>query len=115
MSSECIKIIFGAGPIGSIAPYDDQEYCKKAFQILKTHGVEAVDTAQIYGPSEKTLGELKADALFTIDTKWQGGMPLGWATRENILKTGKESLQRLGVKQVSGLWNCLHCLWERTH
>jgi len=101
MSVECIKVIFGAAWIGWAAPYDDQEYSKKAFQILKAHGVETLDTAQLYGQSEKSLGELKAGDAFSIDTKWPGGLPQGWATRENILKTAKESLEKIGVKQVS--------------
>lgn len=108
MSSACINVIYGGASIGMFPPYNDPEYNKQAFQILQAHEVKIIDTAQAYGESEKALGELKAGDTFTIDTKWPGGVPPGWATKDNILRTGKESVQKLGVKQVSDSLRRLH-------
>merc|ERR1711939_673655 len=62
--------------------------------------VTTIDSAQLYGESEKRLGELKAGDRFTIDTKWLGGWTPGSATKEGIITSARESIKKLGVKQV---------------
>jgi aflatoxin B1 aldehyde reductase len=105
MSSEGIQVIFGGVSVGMFAPYKDAAYNHAAFEILQAHGVKTIDTAQAYDKSEKVLGDLKAGDLFTIDTKWPGGA--GGATSANIVRTGKESIEKLGVKQVRDPMHCL--------
>lgn len=96
-----IKVVFGAAAIGNREPWNEASYNEKAFQILLSHGVNTLDSAQLYGESEKALGELKAGEKFIIDTKWMGGWQKGWATKENIVSSAKASIEKLGVKQVS--------------
>ncbi len=101
MSSEGIKVVFGAAAIGNREPWIDADYNDKAFQVLLKHGANVLDSAQLYGESEKRLGELKAGDKFIIDTKWMGGWQPGWATKENIVNSAKDSIKKLGVKEVS--------------
>ena len=76
------------------------EQVKEALAMLKKHNVKNLDSAQLYGKSEQKLGEVKAGDEFTIDTKWLGGWNSGWATKENIVNSAKESIKKLGVKKV---------------
>jgi aryl-alcohol dehydrogenase-like predicted oxidoreductase len=46
------------------------------------------------------LGTTKAGERFAIDTKWMGGVSPGWATRDNIVNSAKESIKKLGVSHV---------------
>ncbi|OCT49647.1 Aflatoxin B1 aldehyde reductase member 4 [Cladophialophora carrionii] len=100
MASQGIKVVFGAASIGNREPWIEKEYLEKAFDILLKHGVNTLDSAQLYGESEKRLGELNAGDKFIIDTKWMGGWQPGWATKENIVNTAKSSIEKLKVKQV---------------
>ncbi|KAJ4504156.1 hypothetical protein HRR83_008598 [Exophiala dermatitidis] len=101
MSQQPIEVVFGAASVGNYGPWVDEDYVKKAFSTLEAHGVKKLDTAQLYGNSEQRLGELKAGERFVIDTKWVGGFTgHGWATKDNIVNSAKESIQKLGVKQV---------------
>ncbi len=106
MSSEGIKVVFGAASIANREPWISADYNEKAFQILLKHGANTLDSAQLYGESEKGIGELHAGDRFIIDTKWKGGWQPGWATKENIVTSAKESIEKLKVKQVSRL--CCH-------
>ncbi|KIW88390.1 uncharacterized protein Z519_10959 [Cladophialophora bantiana CBS 173.52] len=100
MASEGIKVVFGTASFGNRDPWIAEDYLNKAFSILLAHGCNILDTAQLYGESEKRLGEVKAGEKFVIDTKWMGGWQPGWATKENIINTAKQSIEKLGVKQV---------------
>ncbi|RMD40362.1 hypothetical protein DV735_g4767, partial [Chaetothyriales sp. CBS 134920] len=94
-------IVFGTAGVGNYPPFNTTETIQQAFQILEKHNVKNIDTAQLYGNSEKTLGEEKAGSKFTIDTKWASGFnPAFSPTKENIIKSAKESLEKLGVSQV---------------
>lgn len=101
MVSEGIKVLFGTVPIGNTEPWIDDDYINKGFSILKAHGVDNLDTARLYGESEKRLGEVKAGDKFTIDTKWPGGFVPGNASKDKIIEDAKDSMAKLGVKQVS--------------
>ncbi|KAJ9613114.1 hypothetical protein H2200_003055 [Cladophialophora chaetospira] len=100
MGSEAIKVVFGTVPIGNSKPWDEEEYINEGFSILQAHGVETLDTARLYGESEKRLGEVKAGDKFVIDTKWTGGFIPGNASRDKIIEDAKDSVAKLGVKQV---------------
>lgn len=99
-SQQPIKVVFGTGAVGNNEPFISEEYLNKIFSTLEAHKVTTLDTAQLYGNSEQRLGELHAGDRFTIDTKWLGGWNAGWATKDNIVSSAKESLKKLGVKQV---------------
>lgn len=104
--SEQLRVIFGAVPIGNDSPFIEEENIQLAFSLLEERHVDTIDTAQLYGKSEQRLGEVKAGERFLIDTKWLGGWKPGSGSKENIIRTAHESLERLGVKQVSRLSEC---------
>ncbi|RVX72174.1 hypothetical protein B0A52_04378 [Exophiala mesophila] len=100
MSSSELQVVFGGGPFGNYEPYTTTEGIQRAFSILKKHGVTRIDTAQIYGQSEAVLGANHAGDSFTLDTKWAAGFQPGSAKHDNIVASAKESIRKLGVKQV---------------
>ena len=95
-----ISVIFGGTRIGNREAFSSQSFCQ-TLDILAAHSVTTIDTAQAYGRSEATLGDVHAGDGFTIDTKWSppsyGPCP-AWATRENIIASAENSLQKLRVK-----------------
>jgi aflatoxin B1 aldehyde reductase len=107
MSRQHPQIIFGGGSIGFSNlsnEFGDAEGATKAVSVLKKGGVTVIDTARAYGRSEAILGEIKAgtDLGCTLDTKWApsffpGARPL---TKEIIVSDAKDSIAKLGVKQV---------------
>lgn len=104
MGSEGVQVLFGTFPVGNRDPFIAENSVNTAFSILEAHHVKHLDSAQAYGQAEQKLGELKAGNRFTIDTKWKGGLRgAGWSTRENIVNSAKESLQKLGVEQVGNV------------
>lgn len=101
MSSQSLTVLFGGAGIGNNDPFSKPEDLEKLYSVLLKHNCTNIDSAQLYGQSETALGKTKAGEKFTIDTKWQGGFAgAGTSRRENIVKTGQESIKKLGVKQV---------------
>ncbi|KIV84364.1 hypothetical protein PV11_00149 [Exophiala sideris] len=100
MSSQPIKVIYGTANIGNEERWKSSDYVNEAFKILQTHDVKDLDTAQLFGGSQQKLGELKAGDKFNIDTKWLSGWKPGSGNKDNILSSAKESISKLGVKQV---------------
>lgn len=91
-----IKVVFGGGGINPGLAFGDPELLKsEIFQLLKSGGCETIDTACLYGESEKILGQAGAASQFTIDTKTTGGFK-GGASRDNILAEAKNSKEKLG-------------------
>lgn len=95
-----IAIVYGAAPLGNGDPFSTPEDVEKLYSVLLKHNVQEIDTAQLYEESENKLGETKAGQRFTLQTKWAGGYYPGWATHENMVNSAKESMKKLGVKQV---------------
>lgn len=93
-----IKSVFGGGGI-SHAPFGSSQALEPLFALLESEGVKTIDTAQIYGDSEKLLGGAKAGTRFTLDTKHAGGAKPG-NTRADLVKWAKESIERLQVDKV---------------
>ncbi len=100
MSSQPVSVVFGGSSIGNRDPFITQADLEDLFKVLKKHDVKIIDSAQLYGKSEAKLGESKAGHGFTIDTKWPGGAPAGWATRENVVNSAIESVKKLDIPQV---------------
>jgi Aldo/keto reductases, related to diketogulonate reductase len=63
-------------------------------------GSGTIDTAEIYGESEEFLGMADAATRFTIDTKFSGGLSQLEPTEERIVKSCKESLEKLKTSSV---------------
>ena len=114
MSTQPVTVVFGGSRIGNREPFTPSTELEAALKILIAHGVKKLDSAQAYGSSQATIGEVKAGDRFTIDTKWSGfgrgpppgaarpaaAPPQGWATEEFIVSSAKDSIEKLGVKQV---------------
>ncbi|KAL1897647.1 hypothetical protein Sste5346_003955 [Sporothrix stenoceras] len=100
-----IKVVFGGAALGNRPPFANDEDLLKAFPVLKDNGATSIDSSQVYGNSEAILGRTKAGEQFKIHTKWgvreaYGNPEITWATKDFILKSARESITRLGVKQV---------------
>ena len=67
--------------------------------ILERHGITRLDTARVYGDSEKAIGLLGASKKFSIDTKARGFSP-GSLSRESVLDAMKTSLAELQSDKV---------------
>lgn len=88
-----IKTVFGGGAI-SRGEFDTAESLGPLFDLLEAGGVDTIDTAQIYGDSEKVLGSANAGKRFTLDTKHPGGAKPG-ASRDDLVSWAKGSMERL--------------------
>ena len=96
------RIVFGTASVGNVDAYKTATELGPVIDILKKHNVNTIDTAELYGASEATIGTLPSSTKddLVIDTKWIGGWKPGSATKSNIIETGKSSLSKLGVDQV---------------
>jgi len=98
-------IVFGGASLGDTSQkfpeLQTPEDIQKLLDLLKSKGCTTIDTAQLYGmgESEQTIGQAKAiEQGFTVDTKWIGGwFGKSWATRETMVNSAKESLEKLGA------------------
>ncbi|KAH6611689.1 NADP-dependent oxidoreductase domain-containing protein [Boeremia exigua] len=87
--------VFGSHQIEGFSKSDLQAL----LDILKSRGIKHIDTARVYGDSEKCLGEVKAAQSFTIDTKSPAFVPKalsGASLADGIQK----SLSLLGTAKV---------------
>jgi len=101
MSREPVKLLFGAWPVGNEEPLISREGLEKVISSLKKFGIHEIDTAHTYGNSEQRLREIKAGDHFSIDTKWAGGVAVpGSLQRDNMIASAKDSIRKLGVKNV---------------
>lgn len=82
--------------------YSGGEAVKSALEVIKSAGITKIDTAQMYGSNEVDLGAASAAAQgFVISTKNFGGWKKGVALQpDELLRTTRESLKKLGVDQV---------------
>ncbi|RKU49465.1 Aflatoxin B1 aldehyde reductase member 2 [Coniochaeta pulveracea] len=103
MSCQPLNTVFGGTRIGNRQRFTPAGCLEKFLDILVAHGVTTIDTAQSYGNSEATIGQVDAGQRFTIDTKWSPPWTepaAAWATREQIINSANESIRKLGVNQV---------------
>lgn len=97
--SSAITPVFGGGGFNPGRSFGDHASIKQVFAVLKEGGCTHLDTAALYGESERLLGELKAGDEFTIDTKTKGGFGgKGHATKEQIIEEATDSEKKLGCK-----------------
>ncbi|KAJ7032122.1 aldehyde reductase [Mycena alexandri] len=103
MANTFPKIVFGGAPIGPnpVFPYfPDEESIEKLYKLLEAGGVDTIDTARAYGPSEEWIGKTGGGKRFIIDSKTPGGFIPGSSTGKTIPQHAKETVQRLGVDKV---------------
>lgn len=100
--SDChVKFIFGGVVFDSTnGNFGTLEETKTVLQTLREEGIQAIDTAQVYGQSEALLGEAGAASSFAIDTKHCGGHIPGQSTKEKVVSRAEESLARLRADHV---------------
>lgn len=92
-----IKTVFGAGGVNQGRAFGEPGALEEVFKIMKEGGCEIIDTAALYGDSERLLGEAHAGEKFTIDTKTKGGFGgQGYATKEKVVEEGTHSKKMLG-------------------
>ncbi|KAF3019288.1 Aflatoxin B1 aldehyde reductase member 2 [Neopestalotiopsis sp. 37M] len=95
MSHEKVPVIFGGTRIGNRELFKPENGLETFLDILSPHGAETIDTAQSYGDSEATIGQVRAGDRFNIDTKWSpycGDPSEPWATQNRITNSAQESI-----------------------
>ena len=89
--------VFGGGGFNPGRSFGELDEIKKVFALLKAGGCTHIDTAALYGESERLLGEAKAGDEFTLDTKHKGGFGgKGYATKEKVIEEAGNSKKMLG-------------------
>jgi len=96
MTVKGVKIVFGTG---SGALVDD---VSSWLDVLEELGIKNIDTAESYGAWEEQLGLAGAASRgFVLDTKILSGLNPNPATKDLVIKSGKESLKKLKTESVS--------------
>ncbi|KAH9434711.1 hypothetical protein MCOR02_003676 [Pyricularia oryzae] len=90
------KLVFGSTPFFG----GEVDVIKQYLEILRELGIKTIDTAQLYGESEAGLGQAKAASDFIIDTKMSCTFMNLPATKANVVKYGRESLEKLQTDSV---------------
>ncbi|TLD19137.1 hypothetical protein PspLS_09913 [Pyricularia sp. CBS 133598] len=90
------KLLFGSTPFFS----GDVDVAKQWLDALRELGIKNIDTAQLYGESETGLGQANAAADFNIDTKLSCMAMDSPANKANVVKFGRESLEKLKTDSV---------------
>ncbi|RHZ54510.1 aldo/keto reductase family protein [Aspergillus thermomutatus] len=101
MANSHAQIVFGGGTFGAALDWSTPEKVEEFLQVLERNNIKTIDTAQIYGTSEELLGQTNAPKRFVIDTKFGGGFIPGPSTKDVVIKSGDESLQKLGTDSVN--------------
>ena len=92
-----IKTVFGSGGVNAGRAFGEPGALDEVFKIMEQGGCKVVDTAALYGDSEKLLGEANVASKFVVDTKTKGGFPgKGYATKEKVIEEAMNSKKMLG-------------------
>ncbi|KAK4129811.1 aflatoxin B1 aldehyde reductase member 3 [Parathielavia appendiculata] len=102
MSANQIKIVFGSASFVAAT----EAVVKAWLPAIEEVGIKNINTAQCYGLSEELLGKAGAASKFTIDTKQDGGFGQKPATKDHVIQSGEQSLQKLKTDAVDVY--CLH-------
>lgn len=100
MASKGVKSVFGGGPIGKGKSFPDVPTIEKLYELLKEGECDTIDTARLYSDSEEWIGATSGGDQFIIDSKTPGGFVAGGSTSTGILQHAKDTVERLGVKNV---------------
>ncbi|EXJ76373.1 uncharacterized protein A1O5_00881 [Cladophialophora psammophila CBS 110553] len=96
MSPKCPQVIFGSGFFGNAEPFISDAGLEATYDLISKYGISRLDSAQLYGESERRLGETKSGDRFSIDTKWLMGWGPGTGTKDGIVVGAKESVRKIG-------------------
>jgi aflatoxin B1 aldehyde reductase len=108
--------IFGTGLVGM--SFDTPESVSSILELLKSTGTTHLDCAPLYPPlnqglAERLLGEAGAvEKGFTVDSKVAAKPGGGELTVEGIDGSVRESMGKLGCRQVCSsniVWHFLSC------
>lgn len=101
MVNKGLKPVFGGGPIGEGKDFPDVPTIGELYKLLKEGDCNTIDTARLYSNSEEWIGKTQGGDQFIIDSKAPGGFIVGGSNSAGILQHAKETVERLGVKNVS--------------
>ncbi|KAJ6258524.1 Oxidoreductase sirO [Drechslerella dactyloides] len=90
------KIVYGTAGFAPDAETGEVTSVVETLNLLWDLGVKNLDTAQLYGPSEATIGKAHNPRRFTIDTKHAAGFKPATATTEGIVEHGTWASETLG-------------------
>ena len=97
MASVDVKLVWGATGLWAATP----ELTETWIQLMQDLKITDIDTAQNYGKSEQLLGQVGAPSRFLVDTKVSESMGPTVTAGDVVVKSGKESLEKLRAKSVS--------------
>ncbi|KAK6523706.1 hypothetical protein TWF281_001679 [Arthrobotrys megalospora] len=92
-----VKLVWGAAMLSPHPETGEVTHVNHTLDLLRSLGVEDLDTAQIYGDAEEILGKANiADKKFIISTKQGAGFKRGTGTKEGVLEHGAYASEKLG-------------------
>ncbi|KAF3921333.1 hypothetical protein ABW21_db0209572 [Orbilia brochopaga] len=94
------KLVYGTAGFAPDAETGEVTQVVETLDLLWNLGVRNLDTAQLYGPSEATIGKAHNPRRFTIDTKHAACFKPGTATTEGIVEHGTWASETLGPIDV---------------
>ncbi|KAK8137946.1 hypothetical protein PG984_001326 [Apiospora sp. TS-2023a] len=97
MASTDAKVVWGATGLFTATP----ELTETWIQVMQDLDITDIDTAQNYGKSEELLGQIGATSRFLVDTKVSESMGSTVTTGDVVIKSGKESLEKLKTNSVN--------------
>ncbi|EPS45920.1 hypothetical protein H072_76 [Dactylellina haptotyla CBS 200.50] len=96
-----VKLVYGAAMFEPHAETGEVTHVIETLDLIKKVGVQDLDTAQIYGRTEETLGLADVKSKdFIISTKFGAGFTPGIASVENIVKHGEYAQEKLGAIDI---------------
>ena len=101
MAGRELKTVFGGGPIGEGKDFPDVFAIEELYKLLREGGCSIIDTSRLYSNSEEWIGKTQGGDQFVIDSKTPGGFIAGGSDSAAILRHAKETVERLGVRNVS--------------
>lgn len=106
------RIYFGAGLLAKDHGYNSAEEVRPWLDALLDNKdiISGLDSAAAYYECEQWLGQLNVGSQygFPVMTKLPGGFhPVQVSNKENVIAQAKESLNKLGIKQVSTIMRLL--------
>ncbi|KAK1765061.1 NADP-dependent oxidoreductase domain-containing protein [Phialemonium atrogriseum] len=94
-------LVFGTTSVHSKGSFKTPEAIASLFSVLRQSGITTIDTAQLYGDSEATLGGAGVAAQgFTLDTKAPGGFIPGSFEPTKLAADAHRSVKLLGVDKL---------------
>ncbi|KAK4183191.1 NADP-dependent oxidoreductase domain-containing protein [Podospora australis] len=96
-----VQVIFGGARVNPGRGFDNAGALQEIFPTLGFYGVHQIDTARVYGQSERILGKAKAPSRFLIDTTMPGGLQPGSLARvREQLETSLSEMQTVKVNTM---------------